>query len=83
VLSALIADERRSVLTDQSASPEEADALLREAEERGLADRHPQAEAGAVAVDGLVVSWSRGQSRRTECDTNSFLQPTVHETILA
>jgi hypothetical protein len=32
---------------------------------------------------GLVVSWSRGQSRRTECDTNSFLQPTVHETILA
>jgi len=33
VLSALTPDERRSVLTDQSASPEEADALLREAED--------------------------------------------------
>jgi hypothetical protein len=30
VLSALTPDERRSVLTDQSASPEEADALLRD-----------------------------------------------------
>jgi hypothetical protein len=38
VLGTLTLGERRLVLTDNGTSPEEADALLREAEERGLAD---------------------------------------------
>lgn len=37
-LGALTLDERRAVLTENGMSPSEADALLREAEERGLAE---------------------------------------------